>query len=411
MQRLTVFNVSRYLLLVSQLVLVTELVVASEARFPNDNDRPDRLWLSGFEHANTVIVRSSIDEAINRCPANQACLLLVEKLHLTQSVYINRSNISIVGMPNNAVSKSLTSDATFFTIESNTQNVAISHLNFLPNNTLVKEVNGIVVYGNNIQNIYLANNRMQGLSASENAHAIAVYGTGSSEQRAISNVIIENNFINAASLGSSEAIAINGNVSKWLIKGNTLTNLNNIAIDAIGGEGTVKPITTANGRVLPSEWDAARLGFIESNVVQNVSTSTNPAYGNAESWAAAIYVDGAHSINISDNQIESVPWAIEVGAENCVVASHVSIRNNDIGKTHYGDILLGGYQPGGFIEERSINCDPEQSEDADEGHGYVHYISSFENRRFDSTLKNKTSNGERARVKLQYRTRHIQTDP
>jgi hypothetical protein len=167
---------------------------------------------------------------------------------------------------------------------------------------------------------------------------------------------------------------VNGNVKNWLIADNQITNINNIAIDAIGGEGTSPPQTVA-GRVLPGEFDAARYGFIENNVITNMSTVSNTQYGSKHSWAAAVYIDGGHHIRVADNRVTDAEWAYEIGAENCVKSRHVQLQDNLAAGSYFGDFVVGGYAQTGFEEDNTIGCDPLSSNDNDEGHGYVEYIS------------------------------------
>lgn len=107
----------------------------------------------------------------------------------------------------------------------------------------------------------IKNNRIHNFRSRANAHAIAVFGTGDSASKVISNIVIQGNDIRNMQTGASASIAINGNVSRWAVDGNYLKNINNIGIDAIGGEGTA-PNKTINGRVLPGHLDAARWGWI-----------------------------------------------------------------------------------------------------------------------------------------------------
>jgi hypothetical protein len=185
---------------------------------------------------------------------------------------------------------------------------------------------------------------------------------------------------------------------RWEIKNNTIQNINNIAIDAIGGEGT-SATRKKRGRVLPGSLDAARYGFIEDNIVRNMSTAGNPAYDNEESWAAAIYIDGAHHIKIANNSVENASWAYMLGAENCVTTRHITMTENSATGSTYGDLYVGGYTKKGFKRDKSINCNPKTSQDENEGHGYIKNI----------TIKNnqlKSSPTSESLVTIEYRTTH-----
>jgi hypothetical protein len=99
------------------------------------------------------------------------------------------------------------------------------------------------------------------------AHGIAVYGTSSTES--INNLIIDGNELYAMKLGSSESLVVNGNVDGFQITGNTIHDNNNIGIDAIGFEGVSPDPAT----------DQARHGLIARNVVYQINSYGNPAYG------------------------------------------------------------------------------------------------------------------------------------
>jgi hypothetical protein len=255
------------------------------------------------------------------------------------------------------------------------------------------------VDGKSIKNIAILNNKIHNFDSNENAHGIAVYGTGITNAKAISHVIIEGNSVYEMRTGSSESIVVNGNVKKWEIKSNDVYDINNIAIDAIGGEGTSPSRMNSDGRVLPGKVDAARYGFIEDNFVENMHTTDNPAYGRKESWAAAIYIDGGHHIQLKDNVVVNSAWGYEVGAENCLVSRQITMTGNSAEESYYGDLLLGGYAQRGFLKDKSINCNPNNTRDANEGHGYVRYLTIKEN------LFNSSATALDP-ITLQYRTTH-----
>jgi hypothetical protein len=120
------------------------------------------------------------------------------------------------------------------------------------------------------------------------AHGIVVYGTAAPES--IHDIVIEGNRLSNLRLGSSEAIALNGNVEHFGVFDNEVHDSNNIGIVAIGFEG-ISPIP---------KYDRARNGTIRGNKVYNVSSYGNPAYGNEYS-AGGIYVDGGKDIVIEGN--------------------------------------------------------------------------------------------------------------
>ncbi len=136
---------------------------------------------------------------------------------------------------------------------------------------------------------------------------------------------------------------------------------------------------------MPGTYDAARLGWIEDNFVENLSTDGNPAYTDTTPWAAAIYVDGARQITIKNNVVVNAPWGYEVGAENCVVTRHIILTGNWATGSTFGDFLAGGYEKQGYLANTNLKCDPLSTTDnADEGHGYVNRVTATSNQ-FSST--------------------------
>ncbi len=350
------------------------LTTVNASSFVTHNDRPDRSWIASFKDARTIIVKDSIEQALKQCPAKGYCDLQINQLTLSKSININRSKVRLSGVTGNRIRMADTPGANgfFFRIGKGVSEIIFTNLNLDGENQIRSpDIFGVGTYNSNISHVLISNNRFTSFHGRDNAHAIAFYGTGADDRSAIHNIIIENNHVSDMRTGSSESIVVNGNVRQWEIIGNTIRDINNIAIDAIGGEGTAPVQTLANGRIVPGEFDKARYGFIERNTVVDMSTINNPAYGNKMSWAGAIYIDGAHSIRVSDNTVSNVPWGLVVGAENCMTSSFVQIYQNKSSLTHYGDVLIGGYSKGGFLDEPEINCNPHTTLDVNEGHGYV----------------------------------------
>ena len=172
-----------------------------------------------------------------------------------------------------------------------------------------------------------------------NAHGILVAGNSAT---AISGIEISGNQIHDLRLGASEALVLNGNVTDFEVVRNVVHDCNNIGIDFIGFEGT-----NSN-----SALDYARNGLCAENVVYNIDTQYNPAYGgdftaggNDDTRSAAgIYVDGGASIIIERNHVYSSNFGIEVGSEHAGRrASGVIVRNNLVRRNHVGGIFIGGY--------------------------------------------------------------------
>lgn len=180
---------------------------------------------------------------------------------------------------------------------------------------------GIRIMGNDISQIHFGT----GEPANEdldNAQPIIVYGDD--PDNAVTGLLISGNQVHDCNTGYSEGIAVNGNVDGFEIISNTVTNITNIGIDAIGGEGTA----TAN--------DQARNGVIMDNDVKNCKSPYAPAAG--------IYVDGGMNIVIESNLVTGCQWGIEVGCENQgFTASGITVKNNFIYDNDDAAIAVGGY--------------------------------------------------------------------
>ncbi|HKI29312.1 MAG TPA: NosD domain-containing protein, partial [Actinomycetota bacterium] len=163
------------------------------------------------------------------------------------------------------------------------------------------------------------------------AHGIAVFGT--SGDHPIEEVEIVDNELANLTLGSSEALVVNGNVKDFRIEGNEVHGTNNIAIDVIGFEGTAPDPTV----------DQARDGIVRGNLVWNVDSYGNPAYGNDRS-ADGIYVDGGRDILVEGNTIHDVNIGIELASEHAGRSTrNITARNNLIDDSTAIGIAIGGY--------------------------------------------------------------------
>jgi NPCBM/NEW2 domain/Right handed beta helix region len=171
------------------------------------------------------------------------------------------------------------------------------------------------------------------------AFGIAVYGNLADHP--IDDVIIQDNELYNLSLGSSEALVVNGNVTGFLIEGNVVHDTNNIGIVAIGYEGTAPD---------PSV-DVARAGTIRGNTVYNVDSYGNPAYGTDRS-ANGIYVDGGRDVVVEGNVVHDVNIGMEFASEHHGRStSFVTARNNLIYDATAIGITIGGYdRHRGFTE-------------------------------------------------------------
>ena len=166
-----------------------------------------------------------------------------------------------------------------------------------------------------------------------NGFGIAVYGTNATTP--ITELIIDGNEVHHLKTGSSESLVVNGNVTNFRITHNTVHDNNNIGIDVIGFERTVPDPAV----------DQARDGVVSHNLVYNITSRGNPAYGNDQS-SDGIYVDGGTRILIEQNTLHDVDFGIELASEHKDRAtSYIIARNNLIYHCHTAGVSIGGYAP------------------------------------------------------------------
>jgi len=173
------------------------------------------------------------------------------------------------------------------------------------------------------------------------AHGIAVYGRD--PNASIHDILIDGNKVYNCKLGWRESMSLNGNVEKFTVSNNIVHDNDNIGIDFIGFEGE-----NPNPAV-----DRARNGRVFGNLVYNIDTYGNPAYGTDRS-AGGIYVDGGTNIVIERNVIHHANLGIELGSEWAGKStSYITVRNNFIYNNTQIGIAFGGYSK---WRGRAENC-------------------------------------------------------
>lgn len=201
---------------------------------------------------------------------------------------------------------------------------------------------GILVEGES-HDIKLVGNRIHGIETRYNgydggdAHGIAVYGDLTNS---IHGIVISENELFDLKLGSSEALVLNGNVENFEVSYNVVRDCNNIGIDFIGFEETGPT---------PSV-DQARNGVCKGNLVFNIDSAFNPAYGGSftkgggDTSAGGIYVDGGANIIVEQNVVHDCNIGIELASEHSGRStSGITVRNNLVYHNHIGGLFLGGY--------------------------------------------------------------------
>jgi Right handed beta helix region len=185
-------------------------------------------------------------------------------------------------------------------------------------------------------NVHHIENNFEGRDApgrGGNGFGIAVYGTDA--KTPISELVIDGNEVHHLKTGSSESLVVNGNVTNFRITHNVVHDNNNIGIDVIGFERTAPDPAV----------DQARDGVVSGNLVYNITSRGNPAYGNEQN-SDGIYVDGGTRILIEQNVMHDVDFGIELASEHKDrVTSYITARNNLIYRCHTAGVSIGGYAP------------------------------------------------------------------
>ena len=163
------------------------------------------------------------------------------------------------------------------------------------------------------------------------AHGIAIYGRAANAS--IHDIIIDGNEVRDNKLGWSESLVLNGNVENFVVSNNKVHDNDNIGIDLIGFEETAPDPTV----------DRARDGTVVGNLVYNIDSFGNPAYGEQRS-SDGIYVDGGTKIIIERNIIHDTNIGIELASEyGGKNTSHITVRNNFVYNNTQIGIAFGGY--------------------------------------------------------------------
>ena len=381
-------------ILISIILLITSsLVLADWGATPlSDNDRPKRGWIKSFSKAKIRLAdeNRNIQDTINACPRSGYCIVKVKKKNSPYpAFYLNHSKTKIMGISDNNnskpeihITKPDNESATYIWIDNDNADKSLKEV-IIENLSLVgrkidgrgNSLKGIIVQSSNISKIQIIKNNIDGIqvigsTANNNdiafTEAIGVQGTGNKDYNTITDIIIENNIVTNMRTGNSESVNISGNVKNWEIKNNQITDVDNIAIDA-GGNGK-------------NAVDAARYGFIEGNTVKEFVFPEDYR-------AAAIYIDGGKyihvegnsTINTGKNYTKGNQIGYQIGAENCMVASHITMVNNhSLINAKREDLMIGGWG--------KVGCDG-----SDDGVGSIAFITVKNNNFKQTTMSYRIS--------------------
>jgi hypothetical protein len=270
---------------------------------------------------------ATIQHAVNNSGAGDTILVAPgtykERIEVTESGNPTAGFLTIMGEDGAIISgQGLTGESSL--LIDNQSYIRLINLQFTENKSSTESY-GVLIQGggNHLEVINCQFTKLVG----KNAVAIAVHG--SDAKSPLQKIKIDGCTISHCQPAPSEALVLNGNVDGFEVTNNVITDVNNIAIDFIGGEAdTVKDITKV-----------ARNGICRANRVERARSTYEDGY------AAGIYVDGGRDILIEENAITQCDLGIEIGAENKgLVTSGITIRKNNVYLNDKAGIAIGGYE-------------------------------------------------------------------
>lgn len=207
-----------------------------------------------------------------------------------------------------------------------------------------------------LRNVTIADCTVHGIRGT---HGICVYAENA--EAPLQNLTVSGCEVYDCFCGSSESLALNGNIDGFTVSGNRIHDNDNIGIDMIGFEGTACHDKNYEGN--PYDADFVRNGKCCGNVVYRISAQGNEAYycdGEYDLCADGIYVDGGQNIEICDNFVFCCDIGIEIATEQraedneLFSVSDIEVHDNIICSCRgWCGIAFGGYDADrGFTE----NC-------------------------------------------------------
>jgi len=187
-----------------------------------------------------------------------------------------------------------------------------------------------------VKNISWTSNPATIPSSSKNSQPFIVYGEGTTQTNAATNIIVDScEFLNNLT-GFSESMTFDGNVDGITVTNNKVHNNSNIGI-LFAGNYQVTSVAAL---------DHARNGKASGNI----------CYNNISNYAtnAGIYVDGGQNILIEKNVCYRNGWGIEIGCEENGTSSSIIVRNNLVYDNMEAGMAIGGYDAG--TTGQVLNC-------------------------------------------------------
>ncbi|TAL59715.1 MAG: hypothetical protein EPN85_08800 [Bacteroidetes bacterium] len=250
-------------------------------------------------------------------------------------------------------------------------------------NRVVNYATGVVISctaNSAVSNITLKNLKITGINwttipnavptSNNNSNPLLVYGSGTNQSNAITNIIVDSCEVYNNITGFSESIALDGNVDGFTVSNNSVHDNKNIGIDMAGNYKV-----SSNPLV-----DQARNG----NCIQNI------CYNNISSYAASggIYVDGGRDILIEKNTCCGNGWGIEIGCEENGSTSNIIVRDNVIYNNREAGLSIGGYTnmtTGQVLNSSILNNTFLKNDYSNSGLGEI-YITKMSNCKIQSNI-------------------------
>ncbi|MBX9721760.1 MAG: right-handed parallel beta-helix repeat-containing protein, partial [Candidatus Obscuribacterales bacterium] len=301
----------------------------------------DKAFPLGSEKNPYITIQSALDHA----PEGSVINVHAGPKPYNEHLSINRSDLVLSTDPKNPAvidlqNKGQAGHQAAIEVKSGVHDVDIKNFeirNFSGDSSAIR------VEGQNISKINIVGNNIH---SAKGAEAIGIYGKGTDEKSKLSQINILSNDVHDLKLKELEAIPVNGNVDGFKVVGNSGRNLDNIFIDAVGGEGVSRN----------KSLDQARNGTIEFNYAKDISSRHNPSYNSMA--AAAIYSDGASNLSIRNNFISNADFGIEIGSEHKgLSSSNAEVTGNIVKDSHFVWLGRGGDQarPGGARDSYAKN--------------------------------------------------------
>jgi hypothetical protein len=285
-------------------------------------------WLTIQHAANsvtagaTVYVKSGVyNESVNFPASGTASNLITFSSYPGQTATLDGAGLSVNGTQGliNIVNRS------YLTINGfEIRNYTTSSANQAPVGIWITgSGSGVQILNNLVHNITTKSEK------NGNAFGISVYGTSS---KPITGLVISGNQVYDLKTGNSESVNVDGNVTYFTISNNIVHDNDNIGIDAIGFE-----------KVGPTGSDQAKYGEVSGNIVYNISSYGNPAYG--DQYAAdGLYCDGCAYVVFEQNTVYNCDLNMEAASEHKGHdSSYVTIRNNVFHNANTVGVSIGGY--------------------------------------------------------------------